>query len=74
MISIYSLSVIIGSVSFIPGGVGVVEGSITGLLTLGGVEISIAFVIGILVRVFTLWYSVIIGFILLKINGGVRDS
>ena len=74
MISIYSLSVIIGSVSFIPGGVGVAEGSITGLLTLGGVEISIAFVIGILVRVFTLWYSVIIGFILLKINGGVRDS
>ncbi len=74
MISIYSSSIIIGAVSLIPGGVGVAEGSITGLLTLGGVEISIAFVIGILVRVFTLWYGVIIGFILLKINGGINDS
>ena len=74
MISIYSSSIIIGAVSLIPGGVGVAEGSITGLLTLGGVEISIAFVIGILVRVFTLWYGVIVGFILLKINGGIRDS
>lgn len=74
MISIYSSSIIIGAVSLIPGGVGVAEGSITGLLSLGGVEISIAFVIGILVRVFTLWYGVIIGFILLKINGGINDS
>ena len=74
MISIYSSSIIIGAVTLIPGGVGVAEGSITGLLSLGGVEISIAFVIGILVRVFTLWYGVIIGFILLKINGGINDS
>jgi glycosyltransferase 2 family protein len=74
MISIYSSSIIIGAVSLIPGGVGVAEGSITGLLSLGGVEISIAFVIGILVRVFTLWYGVIIGFILLKLNGGINDS
>jgi len=74
MISIYSSSVIIGAASLIPGGVGIAEGSIAGLLTLGGVEISIVFVIGILVRIFTLWYGVTVGFILLKINGGINDS
>lgn len=74
MISIYSSSVIIGAISLIPGGVGVAEGSIAGLLSLGGIEVSIAFIIGILVRVFTLWYGVIIGFIMLKINGGINDS
>ena len=74
MVSIYSSSVIIGSASFIPGGVGVAEGSIAGLLTLGGIDISIAFIIGVLVRVFTLWYGVIIGFIMLKINDGINHS
>jgi uncharacterized protein (TIRG00374 family) len=74
MISIYSSSVIIAAASFMPGGVGIAEGSIAGLLTLGGVEISIGILIGILVRIFTLWYGVILGFILLKINGGISDS
>ena len=73
MVSIYSSSVIIGAASFIPGGVGIAEGSIAGLLTLGGVEISIGLVIGILVRIFTLWYGVIFGSILLKFTGGIKD-
>ena len=74
VISIYSSSLILGAASFIPGGIGVTEGSIAGLLTLNGVDISIAFVLGILIRIFTLWYGVLIGFIALKISGGLTNN
>ena len=74
VISIYSSSLILGAASFIPGGIGVAEGSIAGLLTLNGVDISIAFVLGILIRIFTLWYGVLVGFIALKISGGLTNN
>ena len=74
VVSIYSSSVILGAASFIPGGIGVTEGSIAGLLNLNGVDISIAFVLGILIRIFTLWYSVLIGFIALKVTGGLTNK
>lgn len=72
-ISIYSSSLIIGAASFIPGGIGVTEGSIAGLLSISGIDISIAFALGILIRIFTLWYAVVVGFIALKINGGLLN-
>lgn len=74
IISIYSSSIILGAASFIPGGIGVTEGSIAGLLTLNGVDISIAFVLGILIRIFTLWYGVLVGFVALKISGGLTNN
>lgn len=74
IISIYSSSIILGAASFIPGGIGVIEGSIAGLLTLNGVDISIAFVLGILIRIFTLWYGVLVGFVALKISGGLTNN
>lgn len=70
-ISIYSSSLIVGAASFIPGGFGITEGSIAGLLSLNGIDISVAIALGILIRVFTLWYAVIVGFIALKMNGGL---
>ena len=72
-VSIYSSSIIIGAVSFIPGGVGVAEGSIAGLLNLSGINLSVAFALGILIRIFTLWYGVVAGFVALKISGGISD-
>ena len=74
VVSIYSSSVIIGGLSFIPGGIGVTEGSIAGLLSLNGIDISIAFVLGILIRIFTLWYGVLIGFIALKFSGSLTNK
>lgn len=73
VISIYSSSIIIGAASFIPGGVGVAEGSIAGLLHLSGINLSVAFALGILIRIFTLWYGVVVGFIALKISGGLSN-
>ena len=69
-ISIYSLSAIVGALSFIPGGVGITEGSLGGLLSLQGIELSIAVAVGVIIRFFTMWYSVIVGFIALKLTGG----
>tara|TARA_B110000014_G_scaffold263492_1_gene260432 strand:+ start:1533 stop:2465 length:933 start_codon:yes stop_codon:yes gene_type:complete len=68
--STYSLSGIIGALSFIPGGIGVTESSITGLFSLHGVEFNTGIILGVLIRFFTLWISVFVGFICLKLVGG----
>ena len=72
----YSLSVIAGALSFIPGGVGIIEGSLGGLLSVQGIELSVAIAVGVIIRFFTLWYTVIVGFFALKLTGGfsLRES
>ena len=70
-IATYPASVLIGVASFIPGGVGVTEGSLAGLFVLQGVDLSLALIVSIFIRIFTLWFSVSIGFIGLKLSGGL---
>ncbi len=65
-ISSYSSSLIVGALSFIPGGLGVAEGSLIGLFSLQNIDFSEAIVIVVLIRFFTLWFSTIAGFIALK--------
>lgn len=74
VIATYTSSLILGAASFIPGGLGVVEGSLIGLLNFQGVDVSEAFVLVILIRIFTLWYSVFVGFIFLKLSGGLTKK
>jgi len=69
VISIYSTSIILGAASFLPEGIGVMEGSLLGLFTLNGITASVAFPLVIFIRIFTLWYSVIAGFVALKLSG-----
>jgi len=66
MISTYSSSLIVGALSFIPGGIGVAESSLIGLFSVQGIEFSEAIVLVVLIRLFTLWFSTIVGFIALK--------
>ena len=73
-ISIYSSSVIIGAISFIPGGLGITEGSLIGLFSLEGIDISLALILSVMIRILTMWYSVSIGFICLKFTGGLSSS
>ena len=73
-ISIYASSVIIGVITFIPGGLGITEGSLVGLFTLEGIDVSIALILSVVIRLTTLWYSVSIGFIGLKLSGGLSLS
>ena len=70
----YSSSIILGVVSFLPFGLGVFEGSLAGFLSLRGIDISISFTVVILARIITRWYSVFVGLITLKITHGLLGS
>jgi uncharacterized protein (TIRG00374 family) len=68
LIITYTSSLILGAVSFLPGGIGVTEGTLVGLFSLQDIEISTAVVLVVFIRIFILWYSVIVGFVSLKIS------
>ena len=74
VITTYTSSIILGVASFLPLGIGVVEGSLAGFFTLQGVDISIALTLVIFIRIFTRWIAVSAGFISLKLSGGFSLS
>ncbi len=60
---IYSFSTIAGAISMLPGGLGLTEGSMTGLLVLNKVQKDIAVAVTIIIRFATLWFAVALGLI-----------
>lgn len=60
---IYSLSIIIGAVSMLPGGIGITEGALTYLLIENGFTENVAIASTIIIRFITLWIPVLTGFI-----------
>jgi uncharacterized protein (TIRG00374 family) len=56
-------AILFGSISLIPGGVGLTEISATNLLTNEGIELSLATSIVIMMRISTIWFSTALGFI-----------
>lgn len=63
---IFTSSTLLGGVSLIPGGIGVTEGGMLGLLLLHKIDYTTSFSLVLLIRLLTLWMSIIIGFIVLK--------
>jgi len=63
---IFTSSTLLGGISLVPGGIGVTEGGMLGLLLLHNIDYTTSFSLVLLVRLLTLWMSVIIGFIVLK--------
>jgi len=59
----YYTSIAYGAISLIPGGVGVTEGTLIGLLMSEGLNISLATAIVLFVRITTIWFATILGFI-----------
>ena len=59
----YLFSVFIGSVSMLPAGLGVTDGSLTYLITQNGFSKEIAVSATLIVRIATLWFALIIGII-----------
>tara|TARA_B110000014_G_C20105738_1_gene581380 strand:- start:507 stop:1457 length:951 start_codon:yes stop_codon:yes gene_type:complete len=68
LLSMYSASVILGSISMSPGGLGVTEGSFAGLLTLYKLELQTTLAVAVIVRFFTMWFAIVVGFISLKLS------
>jgi glycosyltransferase 2 family protein len=60
---VVSVSSLLGALSFLPGGLGVAEGSIMGILILTGVQTETAAATTLITRVSTLWLGVLIGLI-----------
>ncbi len=60
-IFIYAAGTLVGSLSFLPGGLGGTEGTIIWLLTESGVAAATSVTIALVVRVATLWLALLIG-------------
>ena len=64
---IYAFAVIVGSFSMFPGGLGFTEGSLTFFLVNRGLEKGDAVAVTVIIRMITLWFSVLLGFIVLLV-------
>ena len=71
IIPTYTTSLMLGFLSFLPLGLGVVEGSLASFFSLQGIEVSLSLTLVIIIRLFTRWYGVTMGFIALKLSGGL---
>jgi uncharacterized protein (TIRG00374 family) len=60
---VFALGTVIGAVSMLPGGLGAAEASMVGLLLTFGVANPIAVGATMVVRVGTLWYAAVLGFV-----------
>ena len=74
IISTYTTSIMLGILSFLPLGLGVVEGTLASFFTIHGIDVSLALTIVIVIRLFTRWYSVSFGFIALKLSGRLTNN
>ncbi len=66
---VFSLGSLAGAVSFLPGGLGVAEGSMTGLIrVLGDASRAGAVAATVLIRLATLWFAVVLGLVGLAVD------
>ena len=71
VIPIYTTSLMLGFLSFLPMGLGVVEGSLASFFSLQGIDVSLSLALVVVIRLFTRWYGVVVGFFALKFSGGL---
>jgi glycosyltransferase 2 family protein len=62
-VSVYAISTIVGAFTFLPGGIGLTEASMAGILIAAGMDPSSASAATMITRVATLWWGVGIGWI-----------
>ena len=58
-----SFSLLLGGISMIPGGLGVTEAGLAGLLMLSGISKGIAITATVIIRLCTLWFGEVVGLI-----------
>ena len=65
---IYFTSLILGALSFLPSGIIITESTMIAILNNNGIELSVATLFVIVVRLVTTWFATILGIITLKIT------
>ncbi|AEQ97939.1 lysylphosphatidylglycerol synthase transmembrane domain-containing protein [Xanthomonas oryzae] len=72
---IYPLAMLIGALSFVPGGVGTTELAVVLMLNRLGISTADAIAVAVAVRVVTLWYAILVGAVsLLAAELAIRKS
>jgi uncharacterized protein (TIRG00374 family) len=63
-VGIYATGILVGALSFLPGGLGSAEAVMIGLLVFAGVELTTATAATLICRISALWYSIAIGIVI----------
>lgn len=58
---VYAMSMLVGALSFLPGGLGGAEATMISLLMLKGVDTHTALAVTLFIRLTTLWFAVVLG-------------
>lgn len=70
-VGIYATGILVGALSFLPGGIGSAEAVMIGLLVLAGVDLPTATAATLVCRIAALWYSIVLGLgIVLRLETG----
>ena len=67
-IFVFTFSMLVGAISMLPGGLGSTEATMFALLTIAGVEADTALAATAIIRATTLWFAVLLGFLLLPFS------
>ena len=70
---IYAFSTLIGAIAMLPGGVGVTEASLTGLLVFSKIPKNLSVASTIMIRFATLWFAVLVGIVSIFIFQKITD-
>lgn len=65
LIAVYAAATLIGAFTFMPGGIGLTEASLAGLLVAAGMDAGAASAATLLIRLVTLWFGVALGWAVL---------
>lgn len=73
-VGIYAIAIIVGALSFLPGGLGTTEAVMGGLLVAHGFEAPQAMLLTLVCRLLTLWLAVLIGWVCVWILRHPREA
>lgn len=65
---VYCFSLLVGAISFLPGGLGSAEATMAGLLVYLGLAAPVAAAATVLIRIMTLWFAVILGLLAISMR------
>ncbi|MFA5403572.1 MAG: lysylphosphatidylglycerol synthase transmembrane domain-containing protein [Ignavibacteria bacterium] len=71
---IYAFSTLIGAIAMLPGGVGITEVSLTGLLVFSKIPKDISVASTIMIRLSTLWFAVLVGIVAIFIYQRITNN